>query len=200
VTWAAKARTRSGLPFVDNGVMTLPSTRTARTGVALALLVAVALLPACRKTAPTNAVDDGGPLLPASPLALPQYSPAQFRRMLTQLQGKPVVLNVWASWCRPCIQEAPDLAAAAREFAGKAQFVGLDVLDQLSPARAFVTKFGIPFPSVFDPQTSIRSDLGLTGQPFTELLDATGKRVALWSGPTFSVSELRASLRRLTGS
>jgi thiol-disulfide isomerase/thioredoxin len=165
----------------------------------VALLVAVALLPACRKTAPSTALESGGPLLPTGPLALPKYSPAQFQRMLTQLQGKPVVLNLWASWCGPCIAEAPALAAAAREFAGKAQFVGLDVMDQLPPARAFVTRFRIPFPSVFDPQSSVQRVLGLTGQPYTELLDATGKRVALWSGPTFSASELRAHLRQLTG-
>jgi hypothetical protein len=63
-----------------------------------------------------------------------------------------------------------------------------------------VTRFRIPFPSVFDPESAVQRDLGFTGQPFTELLDATGKRVAIWSGPTFSASELRTHLRQLTGS
>src|SRR5438094_202055 len=60
--------------------------------------------------------------------ALPQLDPARFRQLLAQLRGKPVVVNIWASWCGPCIAEAPDLAAAAREFQGRVQFLGVDVL------------------------------------------------------------------------
>jgi len=123
-------------------------------------------------------------LLPTSPTALPQYDPDQFQTMLAQLKGKPVVVNVWASWCGPCKLEAPELAKVSRQFDGRVQFVAVDIEDQLPAARQFITTAGWSYPSVFDPPAAIRNDLGFIGQPVTVVYDATGHRVKAYSGAT----------------
>ena len=121
-------------------------------------------------------------VLPPSPTALPSFTPTQFERLLVSLRGKPVVVNIWASWCGPCLEEAPGLARVAREFQGKVQFLGVDILDHLAPARAFIRRFGWPYPSVFDRRGAIRDDLGFVGQPITVVYDASGMQVFTHSG------------------
>ena len=135
-------------------------------------------------------------VLPSSATALPTFSPTQFRELLTTLKGKPVVVNVWASWCGPCTREAPSLAQVSAQYAGRVQFLGVDIEDQLTPARAFIAKYGWTYPSVFDPTGSIRDDLGLLGQPVTILYDATGRSVFSWSGAT-SPGQLAAEIAKV---
>jgi thiol-disulfide isomerase/thioredoxin len=163
--------------------------------IAVASLV-VTLAAACAGTASGPAAAPSGPLLPARADALPQFSPAQFRQLLGQLRGKPLVVNIWASWCGPCIIEAPHLEAAAREFEGRVQFLGVDVLDHRGPARAFIRKYRWSYPSVFDPSASIRDDLGLVGQPVTLVFDASGKRMFTSSG-AITLEVLRKELTSL---
>jgi thiol-disulfide isomerase/thioredoxin len=65
--------------------------------------------------------------------------------------GKPVVVVVWAPWCPPCREEAPDVVAAAEELGDRAQFVGINIRNaDPSAGQAFVRKAGIPYPSFFD--------------------------------------------------
>jgi thiol-disulfide isomerase/thioredoxin len=160
------------------------------------LVVTFALLTSCGASSPATSKAATGPLLPTSPTALPQFDPPRFHQLLDQLRGKPVVINIWASWCGPCLIEAPDLAQGAREFGGQAQFLGVDVLDQLGPARTFIRKYAWTFPSVSDPQGAIRNDLGFTGQPETIILDAAGKRMFVQSG-AITLETLRKELTSL---
>ena len=133
--------------------------------------------------APTNVAN--APLLPSTPTELPEATPDGFKQLLSQLRGRPVVLNIWASWCGPCIAEAPDLARVARQFEGRVQFVGVDILDRRSAARAFITRYDLPFPSVFDPSGAIRDSMGYLGQPVTVVLNAAGTPVRTWSGDSW---------------
>jgi thiol-disulfide isomerase/thioredoxin len=137
-----------------------------------------------------------GALLPRSPTALPQFNPAKFQALLAQLVGKPVVVNFWASWCGPCEREAPQLARVAKRFEGRAQFIGVDIQDQLVPARRFVQDHGWTYPSVFDPEATIRDALGFVGQPVTVVYDASGHRAFELSGP-ISEPLLTAELLKL---
>jgi len=136
--------------------------------------------------------------LPTSASALPAFTPTHFRELLTSLKGKPVVVNVWASWCGPCTKEAPSLAQVSKQYAGRVQFVGVDIEDQLAPARAFIAKYGWTYPSVFDPSAdgAIRNDLGFIGQPVTVLFDASGAKVFTWSGAT-SPGQLAAEIAKI---
>ncbi|MGQ0670716.1 MAG: TlpA family protein disulfide reductase [Actinomycetota bacterium] len=137
-------------------------------------------------------------LLPADPFELPSFDFATYEELLGQLEGTPVVVNIWASWCGPCRSEAPHLAAAARAYESRVQFLGVDILDARESAREFMREFGWTYPSVFDETGAIRDRLGIIGQPATLFYGADGVLVDTWIGPigeaelTKAVEELLA--------
>ena len=135
-------------------------------------------------------------LLPTDALALPEFDLAAFRELLAQLEGTPVLVNVWGSWCGPCREEAPHLAAAHERYGDRVQFLGVDILDTREGAREFMREFGWTYPSVYDPPGAIRDGLGLLGQPWTLLYDASGELVQRWVGPV-PPDELNAELERV---
>jgi cytochrome c biogenesis protein CcmG/thiol:disulfide interchange protein DsbE len=94
-----------------------------------------------------------------------------------------VIVNIWASWCGPCREEAPLLAAAARRYGDRIQFLGVDILDTKDAAARFAEQFRVPYPSLFDQQGAIRDSMGFLGQPVTQFYDTEGKRVETHVGP-----------------
>lgn len=154
------------------------------------LVTAVLLLAAC------GGASSSGTRLPADRLALPQVGLDGYREILRQLRGTPVVVNVWGSWCAPCIEEAPDLAEVAREFEGRVQFLGVDILDAREPARDFIRRFDWPYPSVFDPTGAIRDGLGYVGQPITLVYDRSGELAFEWNG-AIDGERLRREIREV---
>jgi len=151
--------------------------------IAAAAVAVTLLAAACAGSAKPPGGTASGSLLPSSPTALPSLTPSAFQALLKELRGKPVVVNIWASWCGPCRQEGPELAAASKAHAGSAQFVGVDIQDQLGPARTFIQQYGWTYPSVFDTTGAIRDSLGLIGQPDTLVFDASGRQSFVQSGP-----------------
>jgi cytochrome c biogenesis protein CcmG/thiol:disulfide interchange protein DsbE len=109
---------------------------------------------------------------------------------LTDHRGRPLVLNFWASWCEPCKQEAPLLDEAHDAYKGRISFLGVDVRDARSDARAFVLEHGIGYPSVRDETRAIYRAYGLTGQPETFLIDSDGIVIEHVSGPLLQREEL----------
>jgi thiol-disulfide isomerase/thioredoxin len=78
------------------------------------------------------------------PLSFP--TPAGEPLLMAKYRGKPLLLNFWATWCPPCVDEMPLLDSFFRENAGKGwQVVGL-ALDQAAPVRSFLTRVPVTFP------------------------------------------------------
>ena len=119
--------------------------------------------------------------LPASVAGLPNADVETFRALLEDLRGTPVVVNLWASWCEPCEREMPMLAEAAVAHR-EVQFLGVDTLDAREGAESFIAEFGVPFPSLFDPDGVIRTDLDSFGLPVTVFFDAGGNQVGKVDG------------------
>jgi cytochrome c biogenesis protein CcmG/thiol:disulfide interchange protein DsbE len=91
------------------------------------------------------------------------------------LAGKPALINVWASWCRPCVAEHPLLLDAARQHAGELQVVGVLYQDTADGAAAFLAHYGDGgWPDVDDASGRIAVGLGVTGPPETFFVDADG--------------------------
>jgi cytochrome c biogenesis protein CcmG/thiol:disulfide interchange protein DsbE len=110
-----------------------------------------------------------------------------------ELRGYPVVLNFWASWCIPCKEEAPQLAASAKAHAGQVVFLGIDVQDFVSDARRFLGRHGANYISVRDGRNSTYDNYGLTGIPETYYLDGQGRIVGHSAGQV-SRRELEAGI------
>ncbi|MGH2710837.1 MAG: TlpA family protein disulfide reductase [Actinomycetota bacterium] len=138
----------------------------------LTLSLALWMLAACGGESPRSPEDA---LLPEDRLELPDYDVARYQRLIAGLRGTPLVVNFWGSWCPPCQEEAPDLAEISKEYEGRIQFLGVDILDARGPAREFITRFDWPYPSIFDPRGAIRDGLGYVGQPITLVYDRDGK-------------------------
>jgi len=101
---------------------------------------------------------------------------------LRTLKGTPLVINFWASWCVPCRQEAPALAAAAERTSGKAQFVGVDIQDTDSAARAYEADVKSPYP-VGPAIHGSYHDFGVTAPPETYFVDRHGTVQSRVIGP-----------------
>jgi thiol-disulfide isomerase/thioredoxin len=100
---------------------------------------------------------------------------------LSDFRGKVVVVNVWGSWCGPCRAEAPMLARASRDLAGKGVvFLGIDSRDpSKDAAKAFVRRFDIPYASLYDQQgatlLAFRGTLTPNSVPSTVVVDPQGR-------------------------
>jgi thiol-disulfide isomerase/thioredoxin len=162
----------------------------------LVLAAAATLLLASCAERVAGPAPTAAPLLPKNRLALPEFDLVRFQTLLAQLRGTPVVVNIWAAWCPPCRVEAPGLAKVAREFEGKVQFVGVDILDNREDARTFILEFDWPYPHVFDPDGEIRDRLGYIGQPVTIIYDREGTLVFEWEG-VITEDMLRREIRKV---
>ena len=98
-------------------------------------------------------------------------------------RGDVVVINVWGSWCAPCRQEAPVLAATSTDYADDGvQFLGINVRDNPAAALAFEESYGITYPSIDDSDgkalLSLAEHLPGAGVPVTLVLDRDGRPAA----------------------
>lgn len=92
-----------------------------------------------------------------------------------QLQGKPTVLNVWASWCASCRQELAALKEIVATLDNRVQFYGLNYRDERQAALHTLQRYGNPYQqTLYDPQGALALTLGVYGTPETWLIDAQG--------------------------
>jgi thiol-disulfide isomerase/thioredoxin len=168
-------------------------------GVAIGLVVLLFALLAW-----SLAADEGGDLATAAARGdRPQAPDFTLERLdedgeltLSSLRGKAVVLNVWASWCIPCKEEAPYLEQVWRENRDRGVVVvGLDAKDFRRDAREFMERFDLTFPIVYDGPGDTLGGLGVTGFPEIFVLDRDGRVVDVLTGAVNSEDD-RARLSR----
>jgi thiol-disulfide isomerase/thioredoxin len=108
------------------------------------------------------------------------------------------VMNVWASWCSPCRAEAPALQELSVKYPS-AQFVGVLTRDSLVPARAFVDRFGITYPTIVDDAILAKFSglLSVNAIPTTLIIDKQGRLAARISGE-ITYSSMADLLEKLT--
>lgn len=110
------------------------------------------------------------------------------------LKGQVVVLNFWASWCKPCEQEAAELQQAYEYYAvqGKVVFLGVDWVDTEPEAMGYLSKFNITYDNGPDLRTKISQIFRTTGVPETYFIDPEGKLAYVQKGPFTSLAEIQS--------
>lgn len=102
----------------------------------------------------------------------------QKKLSLRDLRGTPVVLNMWASWCTPCRQEANRLERGWKTLGPRrVLFLGLDIQDLRGDAHSFGARYGITYPSVRDSGRDSANRYGATGIPETFFIDSRSRVV-----------------------
>jgi cytochrome c biogenesis protein CcmG, thiol:disulfide interchange protein DsbE len=122
---------------------------------------------------------------------------AAFDARRRSVRGHPLVVNGWASWCGPCRFEFPFFQSQAVKDGRRVAFLGLDVTDNASDARRFLTQFPQPYPSYTDTRGTIMQSLvPSSGLPNTVFFDAKGKQTFVHQGGYPSEARLAADIRR----
>ena len=94
---------------------------------------------------------------------------------LDDLKGKPLVVNFWATWCRPCAQEHPNLVQAARQWGEEVQFVGIVYQDKNEAVNAWLDRNGgKAYPTLIDINAKAAIAYGVYGVPETYFIGADG--------------------------
>jgi cytochrome c biogenesis protein CcmG/thiol:disulfide interchange protein DsbE len=133
-----------------------------------------------------------GPGQPAPDFVLTTFEGEEIH--FKDLEGKVVVLNFWASWCKPCESEAAELEAAWRiyEPRGDVVFLGVDYVDTEPEALAYLEKFDITYPNGPDLRTAISQAFRIRGVPETYIIGRDGNLTHAQIGPFASLEQIRA--------
>ncbi len=142
--------------------------------VVMTLVMALTLSACADRGAVGTFAIEGVPMeLPTTQLA--SVTADDFQRILVGLEGKPVLVNIWASWCVPCRAEAPMLKRAAEDLDGEVVFLGIASEDNPSSSRAFLDEFAIDYPNVSDEPGAIPALVAMRGFPTTIAIDRNGE-------------------------
>jgi len=102
---------------------------------------------------------------------------------LAQFRGRPLVVNFWATWCRPCYEEHPVLVSSAQMMQGQVQFLGVVFQDKEEKIQQFLNDRGSAYPTLVDQAGKTAIAYGVGGVPETFFLNKDGKVVAKFEGP-----------------
>jgi thiol-disulfide isomerase/thioredoxin len=166
-------------------------------GVVVVLVGAVVAAVLLTSGGGDTTVKAGGGGQAAPSFSLPNLDEGKAAISLQAYKGTPVLVNFWATWCTPCVQEMPMLEAAHMRFGSKVQFVGIDRQDYRPDALAFVQRTHVTYPSAYDPDGSLDGSYRLRGMPTSVFIDAQGRVVQRVTGP-LTRTQLDDGLKALT--
>lgn len=109
---------------------------------------------------------------------------------IADYRGAPLLVNFWATWCPPCVEEMPDLQQVHAELEGQVAFLGVNVSDAPSNAEAFIEELGVDYDLAVDRDGGYYRRVGSVGMPTTLAVDGDGRIVAHHTGP-LTADELR---------
>jgi cytochrome c biogenesis protein CcmG, thiol:disulfide interchange protein DsbE len=101
---------------------------------------------------------------------------------LSDLQGQPVIVNFWATWCGPCRMEMPELVNAANADQDLV-VLAVDVQEAFTPVEKFAAEFEMSMPVVLDSNGKVRNLYRVPGLPTTYFVDRAGKIASVVVGP-----------------
>ena len=117
-----------------------------------------------------------------------------FETQLAELEGIPVVVNKWASWCGPCRFEFPFFQSQVARVGARVAFLGVDSDDDRDAAETFLTELPLPYPSFSDPDSEIADLLDAREFPSTTFYDSSGEIAYVRRGGYASEDELAADI------
>ncbi len=153
------------------------------------------------KAYPTGA---GAPAVTGSPAALAALqaqasellgSGSLLTARLRALQGYPIVINAWASWCVPCRSEFSLFASASHRYGTRVAFLGADTDDSAGDARSFLQEHSVSYPSYQTSTSSLTSLARIEGLPTTIFIDRSGKVIDVHTGQYSSQTALDGDIR-----
>ena len=101
---------------------------------------------------------------------------------ISDLAGRPVVINFWATWCPACFAEMPAFEKAYQANRGSVQFLGINLSENGETALSIVEETGVTYPLARDPQGEVFAAFGGYGMPTTVFLDESGAVVGMYTG------------------
>jgi thiol-disulfide isomerase/thioredoxin len=172
------------------------STASGVAGLALAVVLGFAAVPAA--AAPAAKLLQ--PVEPPFPAPTVPFSDGERAVGLAAFRGRPLLLNIWATWCPPCVKELPALDRLAAALAGELTVVALATDDGGAPqVRPFLERLSITrLTPLYDPQARAFQAFPLRGLPTSYLVDAEGRVIARLEGATeWDSKAMQGQIRRL---
>lgn len=113
--------------------------------------------------------------------------------------GRPLVIVLWASWCGPCVEEAPEVEAFWQAHGDRVDVLGVDSADVRDKGRWFAEDFALTYPSVFDADEEVRVALGVPALPGVAFVAPDGTVAAVLNEPGVTVETLAATAESAFG-